>query len=188
MKFGLQQRTLSVLFVNHVNIVSVSVSSQRRSQLFHDCLQVLPLVVAWVPKKKVSTGKHSGRNYILLCLKSLYLPAMLQNASFSQMPNNLRAADCAGCKRLSLYSATGDNYCLIKCAERFAAWKAQEVQMLFQYNCLVLLSLFLALGENNACFVGLLKWSVIKTRACWLFCAFSLNVQIFVNLNSSGSR
>lgn len=66
----------------------------------------------------------------------------------------------------SLYSATGDNYCFIKCTERFAAGKALEVQMLFGYNCLVLLSLLLTLDKHNACFVDLLKLIVGKTRAC----------------------
>lgn len=35
----------------------------------------------------------------------------------------------------------------------------------FGYN-LVLLTLFLSLRKNNGCFVCLLKYSVIKPRAC----------------------
>lgn len=76
---------------------------------------------------------------------------------------------------------------LYKMCWEFASWKHKKCWCFFGYS-LVLLTLFLSPGKNNDCFVCLLKYSVIKTRACWLFCAFSLNAQIFVNLNSSGSR
>lgn len=68
----------------------------RRSWLFHACLQVLALEVAWILKRKVSYLESMLAK--IMHLKSLFLPDMPQNVSFSQMHNSLQAADCTGCK------------------------------------------------------------------------------------------
>lgn len=66
-------------------------------KLLVPCLSVSPAFGACLDSEKESslTGKQGCKNY---SSQVTLPPEMPQNVSFSQMHNNLQAADCAGCK------------------------------------------------------------------------------------------
>lgn len=84
-----------------------------------------------IEKEGVLTGRCGGRNYSFASQVALPPSHGSECVLFCELVITSEALFVQAARDYSPYSATGDNYCFIKCAERFAAGKALEVQMLF---------------------------------------------------------